>query len=122
MTYRIYDLSNSFLMGLDLVGMALERRSASPATLGGRAHRRYMEYVRGFVPEDFRPDLHPEVRVQRYFQVEGLHIAPANVYVALAATFLSWPLLPVIQLLNLLNLLRSRLARRRDRKSGEAQR
>lgn len=102
-------------MGLDVIGTVAERRSERPVTIGGRAHRRYLDYVRSFVPGDYRPDLHPDLRVKRYFRAQGMRVAATNVYIALAATFLFWPLIPVIQPFNLYRYVRSRASRARER-------
>lgn len=111
MATEIYDLRDSLLMGLDVVGTALELGSDQPVTVGGRAHWRYRRYLLSFLPEGFRPELPPDLRVKRYFRAQGLRLAPANVYIALVATFLSWPLVPILQPLNLCRFLRHRLAR-----------
>lgn len=105
----IVDMSNSLLMGLDFVGTAIERRREHPVTIGGRAQRRYLNYVQGLVPRDYRPDLHPDIRRKRYFKQEGIQAAPANVYTMLLATFAAWPLLPLTQTINLIRWAKHRL-------------
>jgi len=115
-TYKIYDLGNSVLMGLDVLGTVLELKKEDPITIGGRAHRRYREYLQSFVPESYEPDLHPEIRVKKYFQAQGLEVAPMNVYAAWIATFFSWPLFPIVQAINLY-----RLVRAKARRGGEPQ-
>ena len=112
-TYKIYDLGNSVLMGLDVLGTVLELKKEDPITVGGRAHRRYREYLQRFVPENYEPDLHPEIRVKKYFQAQGLEVAPMNVYAAWIATFFSWPLFPLVQAINLYRLMRARARRGR---------
>jgi hypothetical protein len=111
---KIYDLGNSMLMGLDVLGTVLELNSENPVTIGGRAHQRYREYVKSFVPEDYHPNLHPDLRVKRYFQAQGLKVAAVNVYAAWIATFFSWILLPILQPINLFRVIRAR------RKAGSA--
>lgn len=106
----IVDMPNSLLMGLDFVGTAIERGREDPVTIGGCAQRRYLDYVQSLVPPDYRPDLHRDVRLKRYFREERIKGAPANVYVMLVATFAAWPLLPITQTINLI-----RWAKRRFR-------
>ena len=98
----IVDMPNSLLMGLDFVGTAIERGRDQPVTIGGCAQRRYLDYIQSLIPPDYRPDLHPDIRLKRYFREERIKGAPANVYVMLVATFAAWPLLPVTQTINLL--------------------
>jgi hypothetical protein len=100
-TTKIYDIGNSVLMGLDVLGTIMELKSENPVTIGGRAQKRYRQYVRSFVPEDYEPTLHPDLRVKRYFQAQGLELAPINVYAGWIATFFSWVLLPILQPINL---------------------
>ncbi len=117
---KIYDIGNSVLMGLDVLGTVLELKSENPVTIGGRAHKRYREYVQSLVPKDFEPDLHPDLRVKKYFQAQGLEVAAINVYAGWIATFFSWILLPIIQPINLYRLLRARWSRRAEsRRSSE---
>lgn len=113
-TTPILDLSNSLLMGLDFVGTSIERRRERPVTIGGCAQRRYLDYVEGLVPSDYRPDLHPDLRVKRYFKQEGIQTAPTNVYVMALATFLAWPLLPITQTINLIRWARDRSGRKSE--------
>ena len=118
-TTPIVDLSNSLLMGLDFVGTAIERRRPHPVTIGGRAQRRYLDYVQGLVPDDYRPDLHPDLRVKRYFKSERIQASPANVYVMLIATFAAWPLLPITQTINLIRWGKSRFGPEPPSSRGE---
>lgn len=97
----IVDMSNSLLMGLDFVGTAIERGRDHPVTIGGCAQRRYLDYIQNLVPPNYRPDLHPDIRLKRYFREEGIKGAPTNVYILLIATFVAWPLLPLTQAINL---------------------
>ncbi len=105
----IVDVANSFLMGLDFVGTALERSRERPVTIGGCAQRRYLDYVWSLVPPDYRPDLHPDLRLKRYCLEEGIKGAPANVYTMLIATFAAWPLLPLTQAINIVRWAKRRL-------------
>lgn len=104
----IVDMPNSLLMGLDFVGTALERGRPTAVTIGGRAHRRYLDYLQSLVPSDYRPDLHPDLRMKRYFQEERIKGSPTNVYAMAIATFAAWPLLPLTQTINLVRWLRYR--------------
>jgi hypothetical protein len=108
MTTKIYDISNSVLMGLDVLGTALELKKENPATIGGAALKRYRSYIKSFVPEDFAPDLHPDLRTKKYFQSEGLELATVNIYAGWVATFFSWLLLPILQPINLVRILKAR--------------
>lgn len=105
----IVDVPNSLLMGLDFVGTAIERGRSTPVTIGGRAHQRYMDYLQSLIPSDYRPDLHPDLRLKRYFQEERIKGSPTNVHVMLIATFAAWPLLPLTQAINLARWLRRRV-------------
>jgi hypothetical protein len=105
---KIYDIGNSVLMGLDVLGTVLELKKDDPVTIGGCAHKSYREYIQSLVPGDYEPKLHPDLRVKKYFQAEGLEVASINVYAGWIATFFSWILLPVIQPINLYRLIRSR--------------
>ncbi|MFB6285953.1 MAG: hypothetical protein ABEK03_05180 [Candidatus Bipolaricaulia bacterium] len=105
----IVDMPNSFLMGLDFVGTAIERGRDQPVTIGGCAQRRYLAYVWSLVPPDYRPDLHPDLRLKRYVHEEGIKGAPANVYTMLIATFAAWPLLPFTQAINVVRWAKRRL-------------
>jgi len=111
MKLKIYDLADSVLMGLDVLGTVTELKSENPVTIGGRAQRRYRQYVQSFVPKDYEPELHPDLRVKKYFQAQGLEVAAMNVYAAWIATFFSWPLFPLIQSVNLYRLVRARWLR-----------
>lgn len=106
-------------MGLDVLGTVMELKSKDPVTIGGRAHRRYREYIRSFVPEDYEPELHPDLRVKKYFQAQGLEVAAMNVYAAWIATFFSWPLFPIIQPINLYRWVRARLFKPEPSKAAE---
>lgn len=108
MNMKIYDIGNSVLMGLDVLGTVLELKSENPATIGGCAHKSYREYIRSLVPGDYQPNLHPDLRVKKYFQAQGLEVASINVYAGWIATFFSWILLPILQPINLYRLIRAR--------------
>lgn len=112
---KIYDIGNSVLMGLDVLGTVLELKSENPVTIGGRAHQRYRTYVKSLVPHDYEPYLHPDLRVKRYFQAQGLEVAPINVYAGWIATFLSWVFFPILQPINLYCLVRARWLKRARR-------
>lgn len=112
MTTKIYDIGNSVVMGLDVLGTALELKKENPVTIGGAALKRYRSYIKSFVPEDFAPDLHPDLRTKKYFQSEGLEIASINIYAGWVATFFSWLLLPFIQPINLVRVLKARATRK----------
>lgn len=101
---KVYDIGNSVLMGLDVLGTVLELKSENPVTIGGRAYQRYRKYVKSFVPHDYEPNLHPDLRVKKYFQAQGLEVASINVYAGWIATFFSWVLFPIIQPINLYRL------------------
>ena len=116
----IVDLSNSFLMGLDFVGTAIERGRDHPVTIGGCAQRRYLDYIRSLIPPDYRPDLHPDLRLKRYFKREDIQAAPSNVYVMVLASFAAWPLLPLTQTINLVRWARRRFGSRRATASETA--
>ncbi len=105
----IVDMPNSLLMGLDFVGTAVERGHPTPVTIGGQAHRRYLDYLQSLVPPDYRPNLHPDLRMKRYFQEEQIRGSPTNVYVMLIATFAAWPLLPLTQAINVIRWIKRRL-------------
>lgn len=105
---KVYDIGNSVLMGLDVLGTVLELKSENPVTIGGRAHQRYRKYVKSFVPHDYEPNLPPDLRVKQYFQAQGLEVASINVYAGWLATFFSWLLFPIIQPINLSRLLLAR--------------
>src|SRR5574337_703826 len=100
-TTKIYDIGNSIIMGLDVLGTALELKKENPVTIGGQALKRYRKYIASFVPAHFAPDLHTDLRLKKYFQAEGLEIAAINIYAGWIATFFSWLLLPIIQPINL---------------------
>ena len=107
-TMKVYDIKDSVLMGIDVIGTTLELKSENPVTVGGKANKRYLEYVRSFVPEEYEPHLNDDIRVKKYFQKEGLEVAPLNVYAGWMATFLSWIFLPITQPINLYNFARSK--------------
>ena len=108
MNMRLYDIGNSVLMGLDILGTALELKSKNPVTIGGCAQRSYREYIQSLVPTDYEPNLRADLRVQQYFRTQGLEVASANIYVGWIATFFSWMLLPLVQSINLYRLIRAR--------------
>ncbi len=108
MNVKVYDIGNSVLMGLDVLGTVLELKSKNPVTIGGCAHKRYREYVKSLVPSDYEPNLHPDLRVKKYFQAQGLEVASINVYAGWIATFFSWVLLPILQPINLWRMVRAR--------------
>jgi len=112
-TTKIYDISNSIIMGLDVLGTALELKAENPVSVGGKALKRYRRCIASFVPESFAPALHPDLRLKRYFQAEGLEIAAINIYAGWIATFFSWLLLPILQPINLMRALKARSAEKR---------
>lgn len=112
-TTKIYDIGNSILMGLDVLGLIAELKRAHPVTIGGCAQRRYRDYIKSFVPADYEPQLHPDLRIKRYFNAQGLELAAVNVYAAWIATFFSWITLPIIQPINLYRLLKGWRQRQR---------
>jgi len=116
---KIYDVGNSVLMGLDVLGTMIELKSENPVTIGGRAHKRYREYIKSFVPDDYEPELRPDLRVKKYFQAQGLEVAAMNVYAAWIATFFSWPLFPIIQPINLYRWVRARWLKAEPSKTVE---
>jgi len=95
-------------MGLDVLGTALELKKEHPITIGGKALKRYRQYIQSFVPEEFAPDLHPDLRTKKYFQAEGLEVASINIYAGWIATFFSWLLIPIIQPINLYRVIKAR--------------
>lgn len=119
MGMKIYDIGNSVLMGLDVLGTVLELKSENPVTVGGRAQKRYREYVRSFVPADYEPALHPDHRVKKYFQAQGREIAPINIYAGWFATFFSWVLLPILQPINLFRWMQARWGKHTQAKERE---
>ncbi len=108
MTTKIYDIGNSILMGLDVLGTVTEMHSNDPVTIGGKACKRNRDYIKSLVPEDYEPGLSSDMRVRKYFKEEGLEVAPINIYAGWISTFFSWPLFLVIQPINLYNKLRQR--------------
>jgi len=108
MQTKIYDIGNSVLMGLDVLGTVLELKKEDPVTIGGCAHKSYREYIRSLVPCEYEPKLHPDLRVKKYFREHGLEVAPLNIYAGWIATFFSWVLLPILQPINLYRRLRAR--------------
>jgi hypothetical protein len=111
-TTKIYDIGNSVLMGLDVLGLISELKSKQPVTIGGCAQRRYREYINSFVPVDYEPSLHADLRTKRYFHAQGLEVAAVNIYAAWIATFFSWILLPIVQPLNVYRVIKARRAQR----------
>ena len=97
-------------MGIDVVGTALELKKQNPVTIGGKALQDYRKYIKSFVPDDFAPELHEDLRTKKYFQAEGLEMAAINVYAGWIATFFSWLLLPIVQPINLYRVIKARSA------------
>ncbi len=116
-TTKIYDIGNSVLMGLDVLGLISELKSQHPVTIGGCAQQRYRQYINSFVPAEYEPQLHPDLRTKRYFHAQGLEVAAVNIYAAWIATFFSWIFLPIIQPINLYRLVRARRHRQIEAKS-----
>lgn len=108
-TTKIYVVGYSILMGIDVLGTVLEMKSDDPITIGGRALHKYRRYLASFVPKDFAPLIHPDLRLKRYFQAEELELSSLNVYAGWIATFFSWPLLPIVQSINLFQWLKRKL-------------
>lgn len=101
-TTKIYDIGDSIIMGLDVLGLITELKSPldQRVTIGGRAEARYRKYINGFVPDDYETGLHPALRTKKYFRENGLEVAPSNVYAAGVATPFSWVFLPIVQPIN----------------------
>ena len=112
MQTKIYDIGNSVLMGLDVLGTALELKKENPVTIGGCAHKGYREYIKSLVPSEYESNLHSDLRVKKYFRTEGLEVASINIYAGWIATFFSWVLLPILQLINLYRMIQARRSRR----------
>lgn len=111
MSTKIYDIGNSVLMGLDVVGTAMELKKENPVTIGGCAHKSYRQYIRSLLPSDYEPSLHSDLRVKKYFRSQKLEVASINIYAGWIATFFSWILLPILQPINLYRLIQARCSK-----------